>query len=61
MAKLEQDPQSKIERLHSFIASSKLDGYEPDGKLTERQLKIIETHQGTDEELRKKLLKVYGG
>ncbi|MAZ86202.1 MAG: hypothetical protein CL693_00955 [Cellvibrionaceae bacterium] len=61
MGKLEQDPQSKKERLRNFVASSSLDGYEPEGKLTARQLKIIESHKGTDEELRGKLIRVYGG
>lgn len=61
MDKLMQEPQSRKEVLENFLASSRLDGYEADSKLTEKQLKKIASHEGSDEELRDQLLGVYGG
>ncbi len=61
MDKLIREKQTKKDRLENFIASSRLDGYEVDRKLTERQLETIEKHSGTEEELKEKLIKSFGG
>ena len=47
--------------IDNFLASSRLDGYEAKGALTKKQLEVIAGHNGTQEELKEKLIRAYGG